>query len=382
MSKYKKKSVLMDFRAQQKLQHYIYEHGYAESHRNIYMCNKVGYGGTSVGISSNGENVHLSGLMTCNNLWSCPVCAAIGLTKHARKITTIIEKFRSQDIKAFMVTLTIPHFYDQQPREVLDLHKSLQQKFFSNAFKYNKLAKSIKRYGTISSYECTYGKNGYHFHSHNLIFIHQNDFDKMQQLYSTWKEFWVNLIRKYAPELSPQLKYSGLYISVNPDNTIRVIESGMYITSEMTSAQTKPTHTVSNRNIWELLYSGDDKDMEIFLKYAAAIKFRQKVSYSKTINKFLGLCNEDFDRLGDDVDILKCYRPVCVFSLQTWCDLRESDLKFGTKHRLHIMELALEFDYWGIVEYCEKIGVCPPRLPTVDELIKKCKYIFGESVAA
>lgn len=375
-----KKTVLMDFQAQQKLQTYILKHNLVDQYKNLQKCGSAGYMTGSIAIESNGVTARTSGLMTCENLWACPVCAAIGLTKHSFKIQKMIDEFKKRDVISVMITLSLPHNYSQKPRHLLDKLKFIQQKFFGNYLRSNKILSAIKAFGMISSFECTYGKNGFHFHSHNLLFISRDSLSLIAEAEKIWQQRWNSLTIKYT-ELEyykervemGKFNYSGVYVSKNMDGSIRGIESANYITAELTLAQTKPTHTDRNRNIWELLYSGDERDLKIFLEYAKATKFRQKISYAKTIIKTLGMKQEEFQRLPEDIDIEQRFFPVCVFDTQTWYELRKSDLCYGTRHRENILYLAIAgiTNYWLIYDYCVNLKFKPPRLPEPYELENK-----------
>lgn len=374
---------IMDMHMQDELQKYLYKHGLVEKYKNIAKCGTGGVLGFAaptgyVAIESNGSHVRATGMKVCHNLWCCPACATIGLAKQAKKLEIIIKAFAERDIVPFMVTITIPHNKVNSAKEVLDNVKKLQRAMFGNMFSRCKAKKDttirIKNYGKVSFWETTHGANGWHFHSHNLVFVHKDDFPKLDSLYPTWQKTYKNYLKKFGiVQTNGEITKNGFHCSVDAYGKIRTHTSVSYLTAELTTGKTKKTRTDGNRNIWEILKSGTDADMKLFLEYADATRFIQKVSYGKQILPFLGFTQEYFDSIRI-TDVKKAYRPVCVFTPESWSKICKSDIIHGTKHRVNIFKRALTFDFDAIYDYCVANNIPPPRRPNEYEIKKKAEW--------
>jgi len=124
---------------------------------------------------------HYKNLQTCGSPWSCPVCGA-KITEHrCGEILKATEIWfsESEQRTILMLTLTIPHNVNQSLKYVLSHFKKARRKMREQKpLKKQPLFQPWKQIteqylvaGSINSKECTVGSNGWHVHSHELLFI-------------------------------------------------------------------------------------------------------------------------------------------------------------------------------------------------------------------
>lgn len=114
------------------------------------------------------------GLMTCGDVWNCPVCNPKISERRRGELVEALDKAREQNLSIFLVTLTIPHGVGDDINELLaKLKKALR---VLSAGKYAIKSQFKKMFemdvaGFVRTLEVTYGQNGFHPHYHILLFI-------------------------------------------------------------------------------------------------------------------------------------------------------------------------------------------------------------------
>ena len=142
-------------------------------HHRLHICMRHRRPGhTEVGVrrSSASGTTYFDGVMTCGSVWACSVCAAKIQSIRTGEVGQAIKTHVARGGFVAMVTLTFRH--DRWDR----LDSSLRG--FSKAtdlFRSGRLWQGIKAQygvsGTITALEVTWGANGWHPHTHILLFL-------------------------------------------------------------------------------------------------------------------------------------------------------------------------------------------------------------------
>lgn len=116
------------------------------------------------------ESYHYKGLATCGSVHTCPICASKIQERRRLEVEQAITWANGIDRAGYVVSLTFPHRIDQPLKQLLKLQRdALAHMRGSRA--YMVLMKGCKHSGRIRSLEVTHGQNGWHPHTHELLFL-------------------------------------------------------------------------------------------------------------------------------------------------------------------------------------------------------------------
>lgn len=117
---------------------------------------------------SPGEGVYASGVENCGSPWACPKCGATIRNHRAGEIVAAVAVNAERGGGQLLATRTLPHGSKDPLVKTLGVLKDAMRALTSGkAYKEEKERFGI--IGTISSYEITYGENGWHPHIHQLV---------------------------------------------------------------------------------------------------------------------------------------------------------------------------------------------------------------------
>lgn len=192
-------------------------------HRVSHCMRTIANGSNSVLVQKGKDKKvgHYTNLQTCGSACSCPVCAA-KITEHrCQEIVESTENWYSEPGHTIvMVTLTIPHNIGQTLQYVLEKFIKARRKMREQQplkkrpdfIPWKMMAEQYKLAGTITAKECTVGKNGWHVHSHELLFLERELTDKeIQELRGIVVDAWIDACQKIGleiPNLHNMKKYS------------------------------------------------------------------------------------------------------------------------------------------------------------------------------
>lgn len=162
---------------QRAAQSLIYDRDAARQHRVCGCSRNIASDGVVVYRNTAGDNARFSNLMTCGSVWACPVCAAKVTEARRAELQAAINAWVAlHGGKIMLMTLTFPHEIDMPLQELLEKFAVALQKFknsraYKNTFGTPKHEGKYQRAGSVRSLEVTSGKNGWHPHTHDLVFL-------------------------------------------------------------------------------------------------------------------------------------------------------------------------------------------------------------------
>lgn len=112
---------------------------------------------------------HYKGLKFCGSVWVCPLCASKIQERRRHEVLSAIVWANGRRLESVMVSYTFPHRIDQP----LSLLLRLQQEaiaYMRGRREYMALMKLAGYAGRIRALEVTHGLNGWHPHTHELLF--------------------------------------------------------------------------------------------------------------------------------------------------------------------------------------------------------------------
>lgn len=138
--------------------------------RRVLGCCRTIVKGDSVKIvrSAASGNAAYHNLLTCGNVWACPICAAKIQARRGEEISRAVDWAYSHGYKVAMITRTQPHHAGQALRDIIAGHAAATRKYKAGRW-YQDFKGALGVIGSIRASEVTYGLNGWHWHSHELL---------------------------------------------------------------------------------------------------------------------------------------------------------------------------------------------------------------------
>jgi len=297
--------------------------GYDVHHRTC-TCTKFRKSQTVdiVKSKTNGK-AFFSGLLTCANSRTCPVCSAKITERKSNEMRVAFNIAKAQKLKISMITLTAPHNAGDMLDELKEKISFSNAKFWAGA-PMRKFKNRFGVVGNIRSFEVRHGSNGWHPHFHIIIFskikipTKQDNFDYLW-LFNRWKTMVVrsglNCPNEYGFDISNGEKAGEYITKFGSDDEFLETKTGKKVTwdmaDEMTKGNTK-TGRKKSSSPWDLLSNSielEDKEERqknkiLFLHYARAFVGTTLIKWSKGLRAFfeLGKDSSDEDIISQEED--------------------------------------------------------------------------------
>lgn len=183
------------YNMQRTAQSIMYDREALKQHRVCGCSRNIAGEGVAIYRTVTGDNSRLSGLMTCGSVWACPVCAAKVTEQRRKDLQQAINTWSRMGGFVMLMTLTFPHELDMPLGELLEKFANALKKFknsrvYKNTFGTAKNPGLFDRAGSVRSLEVTHGNNGWHPHTHDLVFLRNDglldDSRSVDMLRSEW----------------------------------------------------------------------------------------------------------------------------------------------------------------------------------------------------
>lgn len=267
-------------------------------HRTCWCCRTAV--GESVGLhrQADGGGARFSGVGTCGSVWACPVCSAKVTEARRRELVENMARAGSMGYSAYLLTLTFPHGRMDSLADLLDRQaKALQR--FKNSVTYKQTMGAVERLGSVRSLEVTYGdENGWHPHTHDLVFCMGNLATHLDDL----KAAWFKALRKVGLVTDAQVNevlehgldvrggaYAAEYVAKFGRE---VAGEGWGLSGEVTKSHAKLGMRAGRLSPFQLLQfaeQGDGKAAALFAEFAQCFEGKRMLSYSPKLKKALGV---------------------------------------------------------------------------------------------
>lgn len=135
------------------------------------MCGMPLQGEVTVGVFDHGPGglvAHVSGVGRCGSPWSCAWCAPVVREAKARDIDQGASEALARGWTVLFVTATVAHRWGDRLDASFGLLRRAHRATRSGRA-WQTVKSALGYVGTIRAWEATYGRNGWHPHSHELI---------------------------------------------------------------------------------------------------------------------------------------------------------------------------------------------------------------------
>lgn len=236
-----------------------------------------------------------SGLQYCKNPWVCPVCSTMLSHHRGKEVFQAVEWAYNKGFKAIMVTYTFSHTKADKLAEIVSKHEQAVS-FLRSHRVYRELLKAINYQGMIRCLEVTHGANGWHLHTHELLFVDKkaNAQSIKQTIFKVWESACLkhNLLPQYKLEHFRKHAIDIKDNATSDDYLVKFLKFS--ISNEMTAAEKKDHQGRSPYDLLKMSYNTETKKIvkkysDRFVEFALAMKGKRQLVWSKNLKKLVGI---------------------------------------------------------------------------------------------
>jgi hypothetical protein len=233
----------------------------------------------------NGKS-HLKGLHTCGSVWACPVCSS-KVSEHRRAdVVQAIQWAKDHNIKVYMLTLTVPHYSSQSVAEVTEKFKA-GRVLMKHRKQWLAFEAQSDLIGSIQTTEVNYGNNGWHVHSHELLFF--SDCGCAPESFDL-SDYWGKAVKRVG---LGETNEHGVHLE--PVQSAADYMTKWGAAEEITLSRVKKSQ-YGGINPWGLLQvyadSKNETIAELFKDYVSAFKGKRQHVWSRGLRDLVGLNDE------------------------------------------------------------------------------------------
>lgn len=282
------------------------------------------------------KKAYFSGLMVCSSIWHCAVCAARISEVRRAELTRATNAWTGG---IMMVTYTASHKISTPLSEILKTVLDGTRAFKSGE-KFQKISEKFGWIGSVKALEPTYGKNGWHPHCHELVFLnHPLNEQALDELQVILKQHWIAVLGRKGFVASTE---NGLVVSDDKYDLARYVakfgheprmskddwKNRWTLAHEVTKAVVKRAKQ-GGRTPQQLLIdyiAGDFEAGEAWREYALCFKGKKQLTWSPGMRHLLHLAIEKSDAEIAETEE-KDVEVYAQFSLDQWRQILRHDLR-------------------------------------------------------
>ena len=273
----------------------------ANVHRTV-ACTWVKVGEVSAIKPRQADSYHYKGLATCGSVHTCPICASKIQERRRQEVARAIAYCFGIDRVPVMVSYTFPHRLDQP----LSLLLGLQQqaiKHMRGSRGYMAAMLKAGSAGRIRTLEVTHGANGWHPHTHELLFV--NAAVPAAGLREVLAGLWLKACAKvglFRPDRDNEADFLRYSVDVR-DGDAGVAgymakmddQSKWGLSHELTKSSSKQGRR-AGRHPFKL---ADDAATEhLFVEYVHAMKGQRQLVWSRGLKQAVGVEEKTDDEIA------------------------------------------------------------------------------------
>ena len=286
----------------------------ANTHRTV-GCTWIRVDDLSLIKPAQRDSYHYKGLMTCGSVWVCPLCASKIQERRRQEVEQAIAWAAAQERAGCVVSLTFPHRVDQPLRDLLKLQReALAHMRGSRA--YMALMKRCKLAGRIRSLEVTHGQNGWHPHTHELLFLDPDV--PAEWLRSQLAPLWlkscrkVGLFRDDRDNEADFLRYS-VDVRAGDEGTADYLakmddQRTWGLSHELTKSSSKQG---KRAGVHPFKLAAQDSTAALFLEYVHAMKGQRQLVWSRGLKAAVGVVEKSDEEIAQE-DVAKVVDAIAV----------------------------------------------------------------------
>lgn len=280
------------------------------------------------------EKAFYNGLVVCGSVWHCPICAAKISERRRLELKQAHDLHLAEGGKMALLTLTFSHKKTDSLKDTIQKFGQATQRFMSGK-RFQNIRNKMGLIGRVRAFEVTYGSNGFHPHTHTILF-YKNDVN-LKTIKKEMFELWEKACNKAGLTVMEQY---GLDLQRGDKAQEYMTKHGTWsLEQEMTKAHIKKGKLNSLTPfdfLREYLETEEKKYWSLFKEYAECFKGKRQLQWSQGLKKHFIIEDKSDEELAkekkDDADLLG------LISYQDWKVILKYEMR--TK----------------VLEYCEQYG--------------------------
>ncbi len=325
-----------------------------------------GVAGVEVWKSTKHQTAHYGNLMVCGSPWSCPICAPKIASRRALEVEQSVISHQSTGGLVFFLTLTVPHYADDNLSALMGDYGEALRSFWSRRGTKDAL-KSVGYLGSIRALEVTHGRNGWHPHTHYLLFVSSDA--RTCQIQDALHLQWNKTVEKHLDRqinrhgLTLQLVGGGSEVGGTDEDArqlakyvVKSLEDCVWGTGrEMTLGHIKKGRQ-GGRTPFALLHdyatTGDDQAGLLFAQFVAAFHRRKQLVWSPGLRK--ALLHLDVEATDEQLAEAAVEDSTClgIISTDQWWRVLASPRKDA---RGLLLEVATSGGWGAVLRFLESL---------------------------
>jgi len=313
------------------------------------------------------DKLYRKNLMSCNLVWSCPVCSARITGKRRAELSEVIGGWHGSVI---MGAFTVGHHAGDQLAETKKIIDGACRSLFSG-----RAGQLVKRetgiVGTIQANEVTWSpENGWHPHRH-VLFVADHVLSKAELA-----RFTDHVTVRFRGLVEQHHGYTGdkaVHVTVGKDrNELLDYFFKWGVADELLAFQVKGSRDEKHLTPFELADRfgalGNQRDRLLFREYIGVFRGSRRASYSRGLKALLGITEKTDQALLAEVEAVQLL-PVDVipddkkeilvvadFTTQAVKDISVADkwddvmgvFRRAVHKELTAMQVGIQFAFWGL----------------------------------
>lgn len=322
-------------------------------------------------------------LAVCGDVWRCPVCAPYIAAERSKELRRVGQEHMAADRAALLVTLTFRHHAGDDLVDLLGRFAAAREDLYRHRA-FRALLASVGYMGDVRTLEVTHGSNGWHPHTHDLLFIERPlalEGEEVERLVEIGGEALSVRVRQPSPLVVFGQEYFKLWRRIARKHSLEVVRDAFRVQAtmstateedwdaltgymqdrleidftggwdaarEMTGAATKLGRK-GGRTPFQLLadfaLDGDAQAGRLFQQYALAFKGRRQLSWSSSLKKLYPAVEPKKSDVQAAEYIPAEYVAWARISWPEW----KAVLRAGGRVRGELLDLAARDDRAGVL---------------------------------
>lgn len=228
-------------------------------------------------------NHSYTGLATCGSVWVCPNCSSKIQERRRLEIVQAIAAMGADGYSPIMVSFTFPHRHSDNLASLLALQQRAI-KSMRESWAYKSLMAQMGCAGRIRALEITHGLNGFHPHTHELLFV-KNSIDAAEIRHAL-AAIWVKASRRVGL-FRPEIHDATAFLEYGVDVQIADAGVGAYLAKFDDQSKWGISHEMSKSSSKQGRKSGlhpfelVEEKPQAFLEYVHAMKNQRQLVWSR-----------------------------------------------------------------------------------------------------
>lgn len=248
------------------------------------------------------ESHHYRGLATCGSVWACAVCAPKIQERRRAEVGQAIAFMQCQGRHPLMASYTFPHRMGQRLSLLLQLQQAAI-KSMRESRAYKSLMATLNHGGRIRSLEVTHGENGWHPHTHELLFV-DTSLD-LAEIRHRLALLWMKACRKvglFDPQQHDESAFfvHGVDVRSGDEGAAAYLakmddQSKWNLSHELTKSASKQGKR-TGKHPFQLV----EEQPETFLEYVHAMKGQRQIVWSRGLKDLVGIAEKTDEEIASE----------------------------------------------------------------------------------